>query len=85
MARDVLDHIQEMEADPLEAASLLANAEPGRTYGSKGVAGSGDEHALAPRQAIKAYPMAVLWTLAVSMTVIMEGVRIISPPPTKRL
>ncbi|KAH8663958.1 maltose permease MAL31 [Xylariales sp. PMI_506] len=31
------------------------------------------EHALTPRQAIKAYPMAIFWTLAVSMTVIMEG------------
>lgn len=31
------------------------------------------EHNLTPLQAIKAYPMAIFWCLAVSMTVIMEG------------
>lgn len=31
------------------------------------------EHNLTPGQAIKAYPMAILWCLAVSMCVIMEG------------
>jgi hypothetical protein len=31
------------------------------------------EHTLTPGQAIKAYPMAIFWCLAVSMCVIMEG------------
>lgn len=31
------------------------------------------EHALTPGQAIRAYPMAIFWCLAVSMCVIMEG------------
>ena len=31
------------------------------------------EHALTPLQAIRAYPMAIFWCLAVSLTVIMEG------------
>ena len=31
------------------------------------------EHRLTPREAIRAYPMAVFWSLMVSMCVIMEG------------
>jgi len=31
------------------------------------------EHALTPGQAIRAYPMAIFWCLAVSMCVVMEG------------
>jgi hypothetical protein len=31
------------------------------------------EHELTPSQAIRAYPMAIFWTLMVSMCVIMEG------------
>lgn len=31
------------------------------------------EHALRPLQAIKYYPMAIFWSLMVSMCVIMEG------------
>lgn len=75
MPRNGVENLQSMETDPLEGASLLAQAEPGVAYGgTKGNNGKTDEHALTPRQAVKAYPMAILWTLAVSMTVIMEGV-----------
>ncbi|KZZ99412.1 maltose permease MAL31 [Moelleriella libera RCEF 2490] len=35
--------------------------------------GATTEHALSPLEAIKAYPMAVFWTLMVSFTIIMEG------------
>jgi hypothetical protein len=67
-----------MDADPHEGSSLLAHADSSASAGSgtKGNNhnGKSDEHALKPRQAIKAYPMAIFWTLAVSMTVIMEGV-----------
>ncbi|KAI1853769.1 hypothetical protein JX265_003897 [Neoarthrinium moseri] len=63
----------EVTADPREQASLLANADPGITRSKPPTGSKGAEHALTPRQAIKAYPMAIFWTLAVSMTVIMEG------------
>ena len=35
--------------------------------------GANVEHRLTVREAIKAYPMAIFWSLAVSMCVIMEG------------
>lgn len=66
-----------MEADPQEGSSLLATADSSAyADGSKGGGrkSKSDEHAVKPREAIKAYPMAIFWTLAVSMTVIMEGV-----------
>jgi MFS transporter, SP family, general alpha glucoside:H+ symporter len=31
------------------------------------------QYQLTPLQAIKAYPMAIFWSLAVSMCVVMEG------------
>ena len=31
------------------------------------------EHALTPLEAIKAYPMAIFWSLMVAMCVVMEG------------
>lgn len=36
-------------------------------------AGSTHEHSLTVRQALKAYPWAVFWSLVVSMSIIMEG------------
>lgn len=47
------------------------------------------EHALTPLRAVRAYPMAVFWTLMVSFTVIMEGKRAglahRSPPGKRRM
>jgi hypothetical protein len=75
--------------DALESTGLLSPAAPGTGFGGadarpEAVAarrrrggGMVDEHALTPRQAIRAYPWAIFWTLAVSMTVIMEGVRVL--------
>ncbi|KAK2602026.1 hypothetical protein QQS21_004453 [Conoideocrella luteorostrata] len=40
---------------------------------SKARKGATIEHALAPLEAVKAYPMAIFWTLMVSLTIIMEG------------
>ncbi|KAM0813518.1 putative Maltose permease MAL31 [Seiridium cardinale] len=73
MPREAEERLQRMDADPHEGSSLLANAEPGVGFGTKGSNAKSDEHALTPRQAVRAYPMAIFWTLAVSMTVIMEG------------
>jgi hypothetical protein len=39
-------------------------------------------HQLSPREAIRAYPMAIFWSLMVSMCVIMEGQH---PPPFPHL
>lgn len=35
--------------------------------------GAENEHNITPMQALKAYPMAVFWSLMVSMCVVMEG------------
>lgn len=67
MPRNGRDLLYSMETDP-----LLANVQSGTPRSGKH--GKKDEHSLSPRQAVKAYPMAIFWTLAVSMTVIMEGV-----------
>jgi hypothetical protein len=75
MAHEREGPLHRMESGPSERTSLLAHTDHGVGGSIKGrTNGSGDEHALKPRQAVKAYPMAVFWTLAVSMTVIMEGV-----------
>lgn len=39
-------------------------------------------HELSLRDAIKVYPMAIFWSLMVSMCVVMEGLRTQSPTPS---
>lgn len=76
MPRHGEDQYKSMETDPLLASAQPAGGVVGGRTPKNGKSGKADEHALTPRQAMKAYPMAIFWTLAVSMTVIMEGVRI---------
>ncbi|KAI0124256.1 maltose permease MAL31 [Xylariales sp. AK1849] len=60
-----------VDTEHLERANLLGDTSPGGETRAKRPKVS--EHALTPRRAVKAYPMAIFWTLMVSMTVIMEG------------
>jgi hypothetical protein len=60
------------QADRREAGFSRRDSSPGT--GARVKAFQDAEHALTPRQAIKAYPMAIFWTVMMSMSVIMEGV-----------
>lgn len=45
----------------------------GKNVNASGQAGNIHEHEMSVRQALRAYPWAVFWSLVVSMSVIMEG------------
>lgn len=56
-------HVENAYKNELGGERLASNAKAAVEY----------EHAIGSREAIKAYPKAILWCLAVSMCVIMEG------------
>lgn len=66
------------ENKPVDAAHLEAVAVPNEKLNGQQIVelakeGLQIEHEFSPLQAIKAYPMAIFWSLMVSMCVVMEG------------
>lgn len=57
----------------LEAATSLDEKMDGKVLITLAKDASEFEHQLSPLQAIEAYPMAIFWSLMVSMCVVMEG------------
>lgn len=60
-------------ASHLEAVNTLEEKMHGKELENYAREGAETEHELGPIAALKAYPMAVFWSLMVSMCVIMEG------------
>lgn len=63
------------DVEPTRAVSQTILGEPGIWEAGldEAQAASVHEHSLTVRQALRAYPWAVAWSLAISMSVIMEG------------
>lgn len=57
----------------LELATATSDEKSSSSLEARAVEQTQLEHELTPMQAIKAYPMAIFWSLMVSMCVIMEG------------
>jgi hypothetical protein len=69
--RDFYHHGQRPFRDEWHHDDRMSQDDDG--LGQAASARSEFEHKLTIREAIKAYPMAIFWSLAVSMCVIMEG------------
>lgn len=63
----------------LEAVSDLREDMRGKHLEALAKNGAENEHKITPMEALKAYPMAVFWSLMVSMCVIMEGFSVPRP------
>ena len=66
------DH-KKAEVSHIEGVATLDEKMTGKNMIDLAQEASQFEHHLSPLEAIKAYPMAVFWSLAVSMCVVMEG------------
>lgn len=61
-------------ADPAHVEHVTSSEKYGLSITtSRARQGATAEHALTTIEAVKAYPMAIFWTLMVSLTIIMEG------------